>query len=45
MMFKACRLGHPYFEIKYLDFFATHVIQTRLLLRNVHVFDAYLNVA
>ena len=28
--FKACRIGQPDFEIKFIDFFASNVIKTRV---------------
>ena len=31
LIFKACRLGHPDFEIKFIDFFASNVIKTQFI--------------
>ena len=42
MDFKACRLGHPDFEI-FEDFFASNLIKLHLLPKNV--FDKYLYIA
>ena len=33
--FKACRLGHPGFEIKCINFFASNAIRTAFIVRNV----------
>ena len=31
--FKACRIGHPNFEIKLIDFFASNVIRTAIIVQ------------
>ena len=41
--FKACRIGHPDFEIQFLDFIPSDVIEIALLSRNA--FDYYFYIA
>ena len=43
LIFKACRLWHPDFEIKFIDFFASNVIKTAFISKNA--FDNYLYIA
>ena len=43
LIFKACRLGHPHFEIKFIDFFSPNLIKTAFIAQNV--FDNYLYIA
>ena len=40
--FKACRLGHPSFELKCINLFASNVIRTAFIVRNV--FDYYIYI-
>ena len=40
LVFKACRLGHPDIEIKFIDCFASNLIKTAFIAQNV--FEHYL---
>ena len=38
---KACRLWHPDFEIKFIDFFASNVIKTAFIAKNAFGSKSY----